>query len=84
MNTLELFQAALGIKKPWFIKDVAFRHVDDRQESHIQISAKEPHFNRLAVTEPDARRTMRKNARGATLLLPAQATLKSTSAESKL
>ena len=62
-----------------FIKDVAFRHVDDRQELHIQISAKEPHFNRLAATEPDARRTMRKNARGATLLLPAQATLKSTS-----
>lgn len=37
MNTLDLFQAALGIEEPWFIRNVAFKHVDGRQELHIQI-----------------------------------------------
>lgn len=37
MDTLKLFQAALGVEPPWFIKNVEFRVVDNQQELHIQI-----------------------------------------------
>lgn len=37
MDTLKLFQAALGIEEPWFIKEVEFKHVNGQQELHIQI-----------------------------------------------